>query len=157
MLLVLKRHLPRGPLNLKQMLFNLPFIRGVSGLIYCALLTPSLWNSIPSRLNRGRIQAGLSGISVEGYNNTSNCSVSGNPKETLNPIQFSVECTWARQEVAIFLPRFLKPFLRDVASADHYYPDYGLLSTSTFRIFWECLTTYNWSQKLQSLLDFLTI
>lgn len=87
MWLVLKSHLPRGPLNLKQMLFNLPFIRGVSGLIYCALLTPSLWNGIPSRLSRERMQAGLSGISAEGYNNTSNCSVSSNPKETLDPIQ----------------------------------------------------------------------
>lgn len=79
-------------MNLKQMLFNLLFIRGVSGLIYCTLLTPRLWNSIPSRLNRERIQAGLSGISVDGYNDTLNCSVSGNPKETLST-QFSVECT----------------------------------------------------------------
>lgn len=74
-------------MNLKQMLFNLPFIRGVSGLIYCALLTPGLWNSIPARLNRERIRAGLSGISGEGYMDTANCSVSGNPKETLDPIQ----------------------------------------------------------------------
>ena len=101
-LLALKRHLPRGPMNLKQMLFNLLFIRGVSGLIYCALLTLRLWNSIPSRLNRERIQAGLSGISVEGYKDTSNSSVSGNPKETLLT-QVSIECTWARQEFASFL------------------------------------------------------
>ena len=56
------------------------------------------------------------------------------------------------KSLQVFWPRFPEPFLRDVASTDHYYPDYGLLSTSTFRIFWDCLTTYNWSQKLQSLL-----
>ena len=39
-----------------------------------------------------RIQAGLSGISVEGYKDTSNSSVSGNPKETLSA-QVSIECT----------------------------------------------------------------
>ena len=102
-------HLPRGPMNLKQMLSNLLFIKGVSGLIYCALLTPRLWNSIPSRLNRERIQAGLSGISVEGYKDTSNSSVSGNPKETLL-IQFSIECTWARQEFASFLTQVSRAF-----------------------------------------------
>jgi hypothetical protein len=68
-------------MNLKQMLFNLPFIRGVLGLIYCTLMTLRLWNSIPARLNWERVQAGVAGISKGGYGDAENCCVSVTQRE----------------------------------------------------------------------------
>lgn len=89
---VIKNNLPRGPLILKQMLFNSPLIRSVSGLIYWALLTPNLLNSIPSQLNRERIWATLLAGRLQEHKWFLKAFVSCN----LRKIYCMLACTWPR-------------------------------------------------------------
>ena len=93
-LLVINNNLPRGPLILKQMLFNSPLIRSVSGLIYWALLTLNLLNSIPSRLNREWIWATLLAGRLEEHKWFSKTFISCN----LMKIYYMLACTWHRPE-----------------------------------------------------------
>lgn len=100
-LLAIKNNVPRGPLILKQMLFNSPLIRSVSGLIYWALLTPNLLNSIPSRLSREWIWATLLAGRLGEHKWFLKTFISCN----LMKIYYMLACIWPRPERICFPAR----------------------------------------------------